>query len=76
MQISGVVGEQELGLRQMLRTMGMLDSIYWLSWMLFEVTLACCYEYDTCLAVRVTECLISSSPSVLCQDRQSFSCGD
>ena len=37
-QISGVVGEQELGLRQMLRTMGMLDSAYWLSWMLFEVT--------------------------------------
>ena len=36
-QISGVVGEQELGLRQMLRTMGMLDSSYWLSWMLFEV---------------------------------------
>lgn len=37
-QISGVVGEQELGLRQMLRTMGMLDSSYWLSWMLFEVS--------------------------------------
>ena len=36
-QISGVVGEQEVGLRQMLRTMGMLDSAYWLSWMLFEV---------------------------------------
>ena len=36
-QISGVVGEQEVGLRQMLRTMGMLDSSYWLSWMLFEV---------------------------------------
>ena len=32
-----MVGEQELGLRQMLRTMGMLDSAYWLSWMLFEV---------------------------------------
>lgn len=38
MQISGVVGEQELGLRQMLRTMGMLDSSYWLSWMVFEVS--------------------------------------
>ena len=37
MQISGVVAEQELGLRQMLHTMGMLDSAYWLSWMLFEV---------------------------------------
>lgn len=40
-QISGVVGEQELGLRQMLTTMGMLDSAYWLSWMLFEVCSAC-----------------------------------
>lgn len=38
-QISGVVAEQELGLRQMLQTMGMLDSAYWLSWMLFEVCL-------------------------------------
>ena len=37
LQISGVVGEQEVGLRQMLRTMGMLDAAYWLSWMLFEV---------------------------------------
>lgn len=36
-QISGVVGEHQVGLRQMLRTMGMLDSAYWLSWMLFEV---------------------------------------
>lgn len=41
LQISGVVGEQELGLRQMLRTMGMLDSTYWLSWMLFEVGWPC-----------------------------------
>ncbi|KAL3145133.1 hypothetical protein ABBQ38_001737 [Trebouxia sp. C0009 RCD-2024] len=37
--ISGVVGEQELGLRQMLRTMGMLDSSYWLSWMVFEMVM-------------------------------------
>ncbi|KAL0019978.1 hypothetical protein WJX79_005180 [Trebouxia sp. C0005] len=37
--ISGVVGEQEVGLRQMLRTMGMLDSAYWLSWMLFEMVM-------------------------------------
>lgn len=42
-QISGVVAEQEVGLRQMLTTMGMLDSAYWLSWLLFEVgTLLTC----------------------------------
>ena len=47
LQISGVVGEQELGLRQMLRTMGMLDSAYWLSWMLFEVQLCLCHISQT-----------------------------
>ncbi|KAK9805624.1 hypothetical protein WJX72_008643 [[Myrmecia] bisecta] len=38
--ISGVVGERELGLRQALRTMGMLDSSFWSSWFAFEVVMA------------------------------------
>lgn len=29
--------EKELGLRQALRTMGMLDSAFWLSWLAVEV---------------------------------------
>lgn len=39
MQIAAVVSERELKLRQALRTMGMLDSSYWLSWVVFEVAL-------------------------------------
>ena len=38
-QIAAVVSERELKLRQALRTMGMLDSSYWLSWVAFEVGL-------------------------------------
>lgn len=50
-QISGVVGEQELGLQQMLHTMGMLDSAYWLSWMLFEVfCMLCMLHTPTCIS--------------------------
>lgn len=36
-QLSAVVTEKELGLRQALRTMGMMDSAFWLSWMAVEV---------------------------------------
>jgi hypothetical protein len=36
-QISAVVGERELRLRQAMRTMGLLDSAYWLSWASYEV---------------------------------------
>ncbi len=32
--------EKELGLRQALRTMGMMDSAFWLSWMAVEVLAA------------------------------------
>ncbi len=35
-QLSLIVLEKELGLRQALRTMGMLDSTYWLSIMTYE----------------------------------------
>lgn len=40
MQISAVVLERELKLRQALRTMGQLDSAFWLSWMTYELVLA------------------------------------
>eukprot|EP00798_Chlamydomonas_sp_ICE-L_P014423 gene14423-20429_t len=49
-QIGTVVSEKELGLKQALRTMGMVDSAYWLSWAAWEFTLAfftahliCCF---------------------------------
>ena len=37
MQIAAVVGERELRLRQAMRTMGLLDSAYWMSWVAIEV---------------------------------------
>lgn len=39
-QLSSMVGEKELGLRQALTGMGMKDSAYWGSWGLWELTLA------------------------------------
>lgn len=39
-QIGFLVSEKELGLRQALRTMGMTDAAYWLSWAAWELTLA------------------------------------
>ena len=39
-QVSIFVSEKELGLRQALRTMGMMDSAFWLSWGAWEFTLA------------------------------------
>ena len=39
-QINILVGEKELGLRQALRTMGMTDFSYWLSWAAWELVLA------------------------------------
>lgn len=36
-QMSNLVLEKELGLRQALRNMGMRDSSYWVSWALFDV---------------------------------------
>lgn len=40
LQLSAVVTEKEAGLRQALRTMGMLESAFWLSWMAVEVVSA------------------------------------
>lgn len=37
LQLSSVVAEREKGLRQALKTMGMLESAFWLSWMAVEV---------------------------------------
>ncbi|GAX72794.1 hypothetical protein CEUSTIGMA_g249.t1 [Chlamydomonas eustigma] len=40
MQIGIVVSEKELGLRQALRTMGMTEIAYWVSWAAWDLTLA------------------------------------
>ncbi|GFR51512.1 hypothetical protein Agub_g13927, partial [Astrephomene gubernaculifera] len=48
-QISSVVAEKELGLKQALRTMGMVDSAYWLSWAAWEVTLAFAVAHSICI---------------------------
>ena len=39
-QLGAIVGEKESGLRQALRTMGMRDSAYWLSWLFFDAAMA------------------------------------
>jgi hypothetical protein len=39
MQLGAVVAEREMKLRQALRTMGMLDSAFWLSWASTELIL-------------------------------------
>lgn len=39
MQISAVVQERELKLRQAMRTMGMLDSAFWLTWATYEIVM-------------------------------------
>lgn len=36
MQITWIVGEREARLKQFLKIMGMLDSSYWMSWVLAE----------------------------------------
>jgi hypothetical protein len=38
-QLGAVVAEREMKLRQALRTMGMLDSAFWLSWASTELIL-------------------------------------
>ncbi|GLI66002.1 hypothetical protein VaNZ11_009613 [Volvox africanus] len=48
-QIGVVVAEKELGLKQALRTMGMSDSAYWLSWGAWEVTLAFIVAHSICI---------------------------
>lgn len=37
LQISAVVQERETKLRQAMRTMGMLDSAFWLTWATYEI---------------------------------------
>ena len=44
LQIAAVVGERELKLRQALRTMGLQDASYWLSWAAYEVTAKCIFQ--------------------------------
>jgi ABC-type multidrug transport system ATPase subunit len=39
-QLGSIVAEKESGLRQALRTMGMRDSAYWLSWLCFDAVMA------------------------------------
>ncbi len=39
-QIGTVVMEKEMGLRQAMRTMGLKDSSYWMSWAAWELLLA------------------------------------
>jgi ABC-type multidrug transport system ATPase subunit len=38
-QLSNLVTEKELRLRQMMATMGLIDSAYWITWLLWEVVL-------------------------------------
>lgn len=38
-QLSNLVTEKELRLRQMMNTMGLIDSAYWITWLLWEVVL-------------------------------------
>lgn len=59
-QISTVVAEKELGLRQALRTMGMTDLAYWSSWGAWEVTLAFISAHLICIFGRcwVTQALV------------------
>ena len=37
LQITAVIQEREMKLRQAMRTMGMLDSAFWLTWATYEV---------------------------------------
>ena len=39
-QMSNLVGERELKLRQAMATMGLLDTAYWASWLLWEMLLS------------------------------------
>lgn len=39
LQITAVVQEREMKLRQAMRTMGMLEGAFWLSWATYEVVL-------------------------------------
>jgi hypothetical protein len=50
LQISGLVGEAESGLRLGLKTMGMRDSSYWTSWMAFDGLMA----FTTALLLTVS----------------------
>jgi ABC-type multidrug transport system ATPase subunit len=49
LQISEVVAEKEHHLRQALRTMGMLDSVFWLSWMTYHTMFNFCSALFLCV---------------------------
>ena len=40
LQLVAIATEKDAGLRQAMRTMGLMDSSYWLSWLLFDLALA------------------------------------
>ena len=40
LQITAVVLERELKLRQALKTMGMMDSAFWASWTVYELAMS------------------------------------
>jgi len=48
--VIGLVGEREAGLRNALRTVGMLDSSYWLSWGTWHLALSFVYALVICVS--------------------------
>lgn len=53
--MTAMVMEKEAGLKQALRTMGMTDSAYWLSWSAWELTLSLVSANLICLFGECTE---------------------
>ena len=74
MQLGAVVAEREMKLRQALRTMGMLDSAFWLSWASTELILvrpcAGCSAVCSCLTSQQEHATATSgsghTPFVTC----------
>lgn len=75
--IAGVVAEREMKLRQALRTMGMLDSAFWLSWAMFENLLVSYFVLHGCpsgqrcpseLACQASKCSLTSSKVFVVSD--------
>ena len=47
LQLSSVVAEREKGLRQALKTSGMLDSAFWISWTVVELAISVLFTLFT-----------------------------
>lgn len=58
-QVIGLVGEREAGLRNALRTVGMLDSSYWLSWGTWHLALSFVYALVICVSGKFAHCLFT-----------------